>query len=204
MPPRPTVAPPPPPRPSSAVVRARGCASNDTATAALPRSSVSGTLVSPRGGVIRTAEGGEGGARRPQSVRSAATTPARSSAPCPDLSPQLALLGAPLQFLSLVVLLLRLGESDRHLRDAVLEVQLERDDGQSLAAGGADELADLARVQQQLTGAGGWGVIVAAGEVGRDRHPREPDLPVPHLRVGFAEARLPRAERLDLRAGEHH
>src|SRR5438552_1146530 len=96
MPPRPTVAPPPPPRPSSAVVRARGCASNDTATAAPPRSIVSGTLVSPRAVAIR-----------------------------------------------------------------------------------------------------------AAGEVRRDRQPRTPDLPAPHLRVGFAEARLSRAERLDLRAGEH-
>src|SRR2546422_3467105 len=52
---------------------------------------------------------------------------------------------------------------DRYLGEPILEVQLERDEGEALLCGRADELADFVLVQQQLAGARGWGVVVAAG-----------------------------------------
>src|SRR6266487_6987808 len=82
---------------------------------------------------------------------------------------ELPLFGPALQLLALVVQLLRFGERDRNLGDAVLEVQLERDDGEALTARAADQLADLVRVEQQLAGAGGTRVVVAPRQVGRKR-----------------------------------
>src|SRR2546422_3608593 len=102
-----------------------------------------------------------------------------------------------------VVLLLRLGECDRHLGEPVLEVQLERHDGESLATRAADELADLLRVEQQLAGARGRRVVVAAWQIGGDGESLEPDLAVAHVRVGLTQTRPPRAQRLDFRSREH-
>src|SRR2546422_5742151 len=66
--------------------------------------------------------------------RSRARATAARSRPFPlDAPRELPLRHAPLQLFPLVVLLLRLGECDRHLGEPVLEVQLERHDGESLA-----------------------------------------------------------------------
>src|SRR5437773_9626344 len=61
---------------------------------------------------------------------------------------ELPLFGPALQLLALVVQLLRFSERDRDLGDAVLEVQLERDDGEALAARATDQLADLVCVEE--------------------------------------------------------
>src|SRR5207249_1094712 len=112
-----------------------------------------------------------------RSSRARAT--AGRSRPFPlDAPRELPLRLAPLQLLPLVVLLLRLGERDRHLGESVLEVQLERHDGESLATRAADELADLLRVEQQLAGARGRRVVVAARQVSGDGKSLEPDLAV--------------------------
>src|SRR5439155_14042743 len=138
-----------------AALRRGGRAGSGAAPAELPRSVAIGTIVSPRGVTMTTCGGAtiRGGRR------------AESSAPRPHVTGQLPLLGSTLQVLALVVQLLRLGERDRHLGDAVLEIQLERHDGESLAAGAADQLADLVSVEQQFAGAGGRRVVVAARQV---------------------------------------
>src|SRR3989442_11424237 len=101
---------------------------------------------------------------------------------------ELPLFGPALQVLALVVQLLRFGERDRDLGDAVLEVQLERDDGEALTARAADQLADLVRVEQQLARAGGRGGVVAPPQLCRDRHGFEPHLTSPPLALWLAEA----------------
>src|SRR5207245_7903838 len=61
-------------------------------------------------------------------------------------------------------------------------------------------LADLVRVEQQLAGAGGRRIVVAAWKVRGDGQALEPHLTVAHMRVRFAETRLAAPQRLDLRA----
>src|SRR5207244_1612339 len=63
---------------------------------------------------------------------------------------ELALGHASLQGFTLVVQLLRFGQGDRHLGDPVLEIQLERHDGEPLAARAADQLADLMCMEPRL------------------------------------------------------
>src|SRR5205814_966649 len=75
--------------------------------------------------------------------------------------------------------------------------------GESLATRAADELADLLRVEQQLAGARGRRVVVAARQIGGDGESLEPDLAVAHVRVGLTQTRPPRAQRLDFRSREH-
>src|SRR5439155_19132303 len=76
-------------------------------------------------------------------------------------------------------------------------------EGEPLAAGAADELADLVCVEQQLTGAGGRRIVVAPGEVGRDAHSLEPHLAVADVGVGLSQAGLAGSQRLDFRSREH-
>src|SRR5207237_10808591 len=128
---------------------------------------------------------------------------ARSWALALDAAGQLPLRHAAFQVFALVVQLLGLGERDRHLGGAVLEVQLEWDERESLAARAADELADLVCVQQQLAGAGGRRVVVAPGQVGRDAHSLEPHLAVADVSVRLSQARLAGSQRLDFRSREH-
>src|SRR2546425_9778185 len=63
---------------------------------------------------------------------------------------ELPLFGPALQLLALVVQLLRFGERDRDLGDAVLEVQLERDDGEALTARAADRSEEHTSELQSL------------------------------------------------------
>src|SRR2546430_550634 len=109
----------------------------------------------------------------------------------------------PPQVFALVVQLLRAPQRDRYLGETILEVQLERDEGEPLLRGRADELTDFVFVQQQLAGARGRGVVVAAGLIGRDGQTFEPPLATAHMGVGLRQARLAVAQRLDLRAREH-
>ena len=60
---------------------------------------------------------------------------------------------ATLNILSLVVVLLTLGQRERKLRVAILEVDLERDQGLIAVAHLPVKLVDLAAVQQKLAGA---------------------------------------------------
>src|SRR2546426_2538097 len=53
-------------------------------------------------------------------------------------------------FRSLVMRALRARERDRHLGDAVLEVQLERNQREAALRGAADQLADLDRKSTRL------------------------------------------------------
>src|SRR5207245_5479790 len=121
---------------------------------------------------------------------------ARSCRLPPYASRELTLGHASLQIFALVVQLLGFGERDHHLGDPVLEVQLERHERQSLAARAADQLADLVRVEQQLAGAGGRRIVVAAWEVSGDHHELEPHLTVAHMRVRLPEPRLAAPQRV--------
>src|SRR2546426_10082136 len=123
-----------------------------------------------------------------------------SSDVCSSDLRELTLGHASLQIFALVVQLLGFGERDHHLGDPVLEVQLERHERQSLAARAADQLADLVRVEQQLAGAGGRRIVVAAWKVRGGGQGPEPHPTLAHMRVRFAETRLAAPQRLDLRA----
>src|SRR5438552_3796612 len=138
------------------------------------------------------------------SGRGAGGEPAAGSrAFAPERARQLPFGRAPPQVFALVVQLLRAPQRDRYLGETILEVQLERDEGEPLLRGRADELTDFVFVQQQLAGARGRGVVVAAGLIGRDGQTFEPHLATAHMRVGLRQARFAVAQRLDLRAREH-
>src|SRR5215213_4453155 len=66
------------------------------------------------------------------------------------------LLGVPL-----VVELLSLAECHRHLRDAAFEVELERNQSETLPLDCTYQTPDLPLVQQQLSGSGRLVIVVA-------------------------------------------
>src|SRR5215204_5289563 len=108
------------------------------------------------------------------------------------------LLGVPL-----VVELLSLAECHRHLRDAAFEVELEGNQGETLALDRTYETPDLPLVQQQLSRPGRLVVVVAGPLVRRDVQIEQEDLAVAHDPVCIGQIGLPVAQRLDLASREH-
>src|SRR5262244_3226472 len=138
----------------------------------------------------------------PTSAVSITTIAARLS-----LGPQqpsaLPLPAALLLGLALVVQLLATGERKLELGAAlVVEVELERHQRHSLALDRADELVDLAAVQEKLAHALGGVVEAAALQVFRDIGVDQPDLAATRIGIGFRDGRLAAAQRFDLRAGK--
>src|SRR6184192_3005177 len=101
------------------------------------------------------------------------------------------------------MLLFRFRERDRDLGEAVLEVELQWDERESLATGSADQLADLARVEQELARARGCRVVVAPRSICRDGQTLEPHLAIAHVRVRFTQTGFAGAQRLHLCARKH-
>ena len=104
---------------------------------------------------------------------------------------------------ALVVQLLSLAERQRHLRHSVLEVELEGNQGQSLALDGPYQTTDFLAVEQQLAGPRGLVIRVTPAFVRRDVQVEQKGLAVLHDSVRVADVRLPVAERLDFGAREH-
>src|SRR3979490_2280972 len=99
--------------------------------------------------------------------------------------------------------LLRLRERDGDLGESILEVDLERYDGQAFLRRRAEQLADFALMKEELAGAGGRRVVLAAGPVMRNRHALEPDFAIAHMSIRFTQARLAITQRLDLGPAEN-
>src|SRR6185295_9584110 len=110
---------------------------------------------------------------------------------------------ALLHRLALVVLLLAPGEADGHLDAAVLEVDAQRHERHPALDRLADQLANLALVQQQLAAAQRLVVGVAAVAVGADVDVVEEHLAVLDPRVAVAQVDAAFADRLHLGAEQH-
>src|SRR5688572_12644776 len=108
------------------------------------------------------------------------------------------LLGVPL-----VVKLLTLAECHRHLRDAAFEVELERNERQTLPLDRSYQTPDLPLVQQQLSRPGRLVIVVAGALVRRNVKVEQVDLAVAHDAIGVGEVRFAVAERFHLASGEH-
>src|SRR5213594_3706116 len=98
---------------------------------------------------------------------------------------------------------LRFRQRDRDLGQAVLEVDLERDDREALLGGGAEEFADFAFVEEQFAGTSRGRIVVAAGSVVRNRHPFQPDFAVANVGVRFVQARFAITQRFYLGPCKH-
>src|SRR5579864_2991817 len=103
----------------------------------------------------------------------------------------------------LVVQFLASCERELDLHAAVLEVHPRRHDGHALLAHLSIQSVDLAPVQQELARA--FRIVVGAVplHVLTDVDAVEPRLAAFHVGVRALERRLPLAQRLHLRAGEH-
>src|SRR5437867_2230126 len=98
---------------------------------------------------------------------------------------------------------LRFRQRDRDLGQTVLEVDLGRDDRETLLRRGAEEFADFALVEKEFAGTSRGRIVVAAGSVARNRHPFQPDFAVANVGVRFVQARFAITERLYLGPCKH-
>src|ERR1044072_1079079 len=121
----------------------------------------------------------------------------------PQQPPLLALPVALLLGLALVVQLLAARQREFDLGAALLvEIELERHERHSLALDRADQLVDLALMQQQLARALGR-VIEAPGlQIFHDVRVDQPDLAAARIGIGLRDRRLADAQRFHLAAGQ--
>src|SRR5687768_8000982 len=96
--------------------------------------------------------------------------------------------------------LLSLGQRERQLRPSLLEVQLQRDERESLALDGPNQSTDFPAVEQQFATSRGLVIDVPTLVVGGDVRIQEKDLAVPNDAVRVGDVRLAVAQRLDLGA----
>jgi hypothetical protein len=101
------------------------------------------------------------------------------------------------------VQLLSLAECHRHLRNSTLEVHLERDQREPLALDGANQLADLLSVHEQLARARRLMVEAVPLLVRRDVQIEQEHFAVVQNPVTIGEVCLSVAERLHLGPREH-
>ena len=118
---------------------------------------------------------------------------------CPSSLP---LGNAALQILTLVVLFLALAQCQRHLRPPLLEVELERHQGQPLALDGSNHAINLATVEEQFAGSHRIMVVPVSLLVRRDVHTFEEDLAARYPCVGLLDGCLSIPKRLHFRPGE--
>src|SRR4029450_5545388 len=95
----------------------------------------------------------------------------------------------------------RQGQAD--LCAAAAEVQLERDQGQSLSFDGPDEPTNLALVKQQLSCARRLVIYVTSAAIGLDVRIQQPQLPVAHDPVGVGNVGVSIPKGLHLGARQH-
>src|SRR3954451_11355689 len=105
---------------------------------------------------------------------------------------------------TLVVEFLTLAQCKRDLRLAALEVDLERQQRQSLTLDRADHLADLLFVQEEFSSPRGLVIEVARLFVGRYVQIQQKDFSVFNDRVGVGDVGLSVAQRFHLAAGQNN
>src|SRR6185436_610601 len=158
-----------------------------------------------RSSASRTPAGGASGATRPTwSTWPTSIDPILGPLPaapldrCLGLAVQLLLaLGLPL-----VELLLPLGEADLQLDPVPLEVDRQRDDGEPLELGAAEQAVDLPPAQEELAHRLRRVVLPVAVAVGADVGADQVGLLVAELDVAVLELHPPLARRLDLGAAQ--
>src|SRR5690606_13631331 len=107
--------------------------------------------------------------------------------------------------LALVVALLALGQRDLELDLVALPVHRGGHEGVAVALHAADQVVDLAPVQQQLAAALGVGDDMGRGlDQRRDLRAVQEQLAIAHHRVAFADVRAAGANRLELPALQRH
>src|SRR6185503_20757662 len=84
-----------------------------------------------------------------------------------------------------------------------LEVQLQRDQGETLALDGSNQTTDFPLVEQQFSAAGRFVIDVTAAFVRLDVGIQQEDLAVANDAVGIGNARLSRPQRLHLSSAQH-
>src|SRR5262249_10606991 len=107
---------------------------------------------------------------------------------------------AALDRLALVVVLLALRQADGHLHASVLEIETRRDERHPFFDGLADQLADLAAVQQQFSAAQRLMIGIPAVAVRADVHVVEKHLAVLDESEAVAQVHAPFPDRLHLGA----
>src|SRR3954462_10302497 len=105
---------------------------------------------------------------------------------------------------ALVVELFPFAEREGDLGFSTLEVDLEREQGQALTLDGADHLADLLLVQEELPRPCGLVIEVARLFIRRYVQIEQKDFSVFYDRVGIGDVGLPVTQRLDLAAGQNN
>ena len=108
-----------------------------------------------------------------------------------------------LERFALVVLLLSLTQRQRDLRPALLEVELQRNQGETTLLDRTDHLLDFSAMEQQLPGTHGIVVVAVALFVWRDVHSFEKDLPVLHPGIRLLDGGFAISQGLDLGPGQH-
>src|SRR5699024_9829852 len=121
----------------------------------------------------------------------------------PQFADHLALLGAALDVLTLVVVLLTAGQRELAVQATIDEVQLQRNQSVVAVAYLAHQRVNLATVQQQLTHASRGVVPEVAAGVLRDMQPPQPDLSGIDGGISVHEAGLALPQGLDLCADEN-
>ncbi len=101
-----------------------------------------------------------------------------------------------------VVELLALGEAELNFSPAVFEVHLEGHEGEASLAQLDSDTSELLLVQQELSFAQGFVVVVAGVGVGRDVAVEQKEFAAADLAVRIPEVGAPLAERLDLATSE--
>src|SRR5689334_10263013 len=114
------------------------------------------------------------------------------------------LIVAPFLIGALVEELLTLAESERNLRFAALEVELERDEGEALPFHRTDHLPDLFAVEQQLARARRLVIEVARLFVRRYVQVQQKNFSILNDRVRISDVGLSVSQRFDFAAGQHH
>src|SRR6185503_2435904 len=132
--------------------------------------------------------------------RSAAPAGARSSATYRAL--HVALVVAPFLVGALVVKLLTLAEGERDLRFPTLEVDLEREQRQTLTLHCADHLPDLLLVQEEFPSPRRLVIEVARLFIGRYVQIEQKDFSVLNDRIGIGDVGLSVPQRFHLAAGK--
>src|SRR5699024_4497667 len=122
----------------------------------------------------------------------------------PQFADHLALLGAALDVLTLVVVLLTAGQRELALQATIDEVQLQRNQRVVAVAYLAHQRDNLATVQQQLTHGSRGVVPEARAAVLRDTQPPQPGLAGIDGRLSVHEAGLALPQGLDVCADENN
>lgn len=99
---------------------------------------------------------------------------------------------------SFIIQLLAATHTDLELGATVLEINLGRHKGQPLFIDLLDQLVDLVAIEQKLARAQRLMVFAIPLFVGADVHVVDKHLAVANAAVGFLDAHLPHADRLDL------